>query len=109
MGRRPFTIIIYQGCFVIFSRRSRLIYASSALDPHISIEGVKLTHIFGRSFLPKSLHLLSSVNWTHRIPAGLPLGMPGIAEDIDIAMQQAAQPTLHSILNPISRNNSCRL
>jgi hypothetical protein len=27
--------------------------------------------------------------------------MPGIGEDIDIAMQQAAQPTLHSILNPV--------
>ena len=31
----------------------------------------------------------------HRTPAGLPSGIPGIGEDIDIAMQQAAHPILH--------------
>jgi hypothetical protein len=34
----------------------------------------------------------SSPNWTQRTPAGLPKGMPGIAELMEGAMQQAAQP-----------------
>jgi hypothetical protein len=31
-----------------------------------------------------------------RSPGGLPLSMPGIADDMDGAMQQAAQPIRHS-------------
>lgn len=33
----------------------------------------------------------------HLTPAGLPLGMPGIALLMEGAMQQAPQPLLHSI------------
>jgi hypothetical protein len=40
---------------------------------------------------------LPAVNWTHRTPAGLPSGIPGIADEIDGAMQHAPQPTRHSI------------
>lgn len=53
-------------------------------------------HTIGLPSFPNSLHLLSSVSWTHRIPAGLPSGIPGIGDDIDGAMQHAPQPALHS-------------
>jgi hypothetical protein len=33
----------------------------------------------------------------HFTPAGLPAGIPGIGEEIDIAMQQAPQFSLQSI------------
>ena len=33
----------------------------------------------------------------HLIPAGLPSGIPGIGEDIERAMQQAAHPGRQSI------------
>lgn len=32
-----------------------------------------------------------SFKWMHAIPAGLPLGIPGIGELIDISTQQAPQ------------------
>jgi hypothetical protein len=35
---------------------------------------------------------LSSVSCTQRNPAGLPSCMPGIGDEIEGAMQQAAQP-----------------
>jgi hypothetical protein len=31
------------------------------------------------------------VSWTHRTPAGLPPGIPGIGDEIEGAMQQAPQ------------------
>jgi hypothetical protein len=36
--------------------------------------------------------LLSS-SWLQRTPAGLPAGMPGMADEMDGAIQQAPQPT----------------
>jgi len=59
--------------------------------------GRKRTHTPGRSGLPKIAQALSAVSCTHLTPAGLPLGMPGIGEEIDGAMQQAPQPGRHSI------------
>jgi hypothetical protein len=41
-------------------------------------------------------HRLSSPSWTHRIPAGLPPGMPGIGLVIDGAVQQAPQLGRHA-------------
>jgi oxygen-independent coproporphyrinogen-3 oxidase len=35
---------------------------------------------------------LSGVNWTQRTPAGFPSGIPGTGDEMDGAMQQAAQP-----------------
>jgi hypothetical protein len=35
----------------------------------------------------------------HGMPAGFPEGIPGIGDDIDITIQQAAQFALHSITN----------
>jgi hypothetical protein len=46
----------------------------------------------GRSGLPKMRQALSSSSWLQRTPAGLPPSMPGMAEEIDGAMQQAPQP-----------------
>lgn len=34
----------------------------------------------------------------HLTPAGLPLGIPGMGDDIEGAMQQAPHPTLHFIV-----------
>jgi len=38
---------------------------------------------------------LLALSCTQRTPAGLPLGMPGIAELMEGAMQQAPQPGRH--------------
>lgn len=54
-------------------------------------------HTAGRSGMPKSAHRPSGVSCTHGTPAGFPLGMPGMGELIEGAMQHAAQPTRHSI------------
>jgi len=57
----------------------------------MSCAGCKLEQTGGRSGLPNSAQRRSSVNCTHRTPAGLPSGIPGIGLDIDGAIQQAAQ------------------
>jgi len=41
---------------------------------------------------------LSPVNCTHRTPAGLPPGIPGIGEESEGAMQHAPHPARQSIL-----------
>ena len=71
--------------------------ASSELSPHISGDGRRLEQTAGRDFKPNSWQRPSVVNWIQRTPAGLPLSMPGIDEDMEGAMQQAAQPGRHSI------------
>lgn len=47
------------------------------------------------------LHRLSAVSCTQRTPAGLPSFMPGIGEEMDMAIQHAAQPVLHSKVIPL--------
>lgn len=71
--------------------------ASSREFPQIILSGIKPPHTRGRSGLPKIAHRRSSVRFTHLTPAGLPLGIPGIGELIDITVQQAAQKGRHSI------------
>jgi hypothetical protein len=80
--------------------------ASSLLWPHISGLGRNRTQTAGRSGWPNSRQRLSSVNCTHRTPAGLPWGMPGMGEEIERTTQQAAQPALHSISATQSTLNS---
>lgn len=58
----------------------------------------RLRQTGGRSALPKSLQWLSAVNWAQRTPAALPFSMPGMDEDIDGAIQQAAHPARHSMI-----------
>lgn len=75
-----------------------IVIASSALVPHIAICGRSRVHTAGRSGFPNNAHRLESVNWTQRMPAGLPCGIPGIGEEIEGAMQHAPQPERHSIV-----------
>lgn len=77
------------------SRNSRYSYASPNVCPHISFEGIRFEQTLGFSGLPKRRQRLSGPSCTHRIPAGLPFGIPGIGDEIDSAIQQAPQPILH--------------
>ena len=52
----------------------------------------------GRSGRPKILQRKSSSRLTQRTPAGLPFGIPGMGELIEITVQQAAHPRRHSIV-----------
>jgi hypothetical protein len=83
----------------------RFAKASRAEQPHISSDGCNAQHTAGRSGFPKSLQRLSGVNCTQRTPVGFPLGMPGMGEEIDGAIQQAPQPTLHSIVRLLVYKN----
>ncbi|NIK00430.1 hypothetical protein FHR48_000950 [Xanthomonas arboricola] len=65
--------------------------------PHISAEGRRLPHTNGRVGNPNSRHRPCPSSCTHGTPAGLPCGMPGIAELIDGAIQHAAQPARHGM------------
>ena len=61
----------------------------------MSSAGFRLAQTAGRSACPKIRQRLSSSNCTQRTPAGFPIGMPGIADEIDGAVQQAPQPLRH--------------
>ncbi len=65
--------------------------------PHISKLGLSPLQKAGRSGLPKIAHRLSFVSWMHRIPLGLPCGIPGNGLLMEGAMQQAPQSLLHCI------------
>ena len=65
--------------------------AASREVPHISSEGWSLPQTAGRSGRPNSMHRPSGASWTHGTPAGFPFGMPGMGEEMDGAMQHAAQ------------------
>jgi hypothetical protein len=52
----------------------------------------------GLALSVKILHLKSLRRCMHLSPAALPLGIPGMAELIDGAIQQAPQEGLHCIL-----------
>jgi hypothetical protein len=88
-------VLLGDGCFsqrVNASRFARYRIACVGPSPHISADGFSPPHTAGRSGDPKIRHRFASSSWTHRTPAGLPLGMPGIAELMEGAMQQAPQP-----------------
>ncbi len=75
------------------SSASRNSKACSRLDPHISALGCRSEQTGGRRGSPNRRQRDCASSCTHRTPAGLPSGMPGIADDIDGAMQQAPQAT----------------
>ena len=81
----------YPGAVARSSRAIQPIACSREL-PHISAEGCSPAQKAGRSGRPKMAQPLSSINCTQRTPAGLPLGMPGIGEVMEGAVQQAPQP-----------------
>jgi hypothetical protein len=68
--------------------------ASALSAPHICVDGCRLPQTAGRSGFPKIRQRPSSSSCMQGTPAGLPPGMPGIGEEIEGAMQQAAQPAL---------------
>ena len=71
--------------------------ASSRFAPHISSVGRRLAQKAGRSGFPNSAQRRSGNNCTHRTPAGLPRGMPGIGDVIEGAIQHAPQFGRHSM------------
>jgi hypothetical protein len=64
----------------------------SSTAPHISTDACSCPHTAGRSGRPKILQRSCSSSCTQGTPAGLPWGMPGMGEEMDGAVQQAAQP-----------------
>lgn len=70
--------------------------ACPRLSPHMSTDGFRLAQTAGREACPKILQRSSSSSWRQGTPAGLPFGIPGIGEEIEGAMQQAAQPGRHA-------------
>ena len=81
----------YQGLVSVSSCCKNAI-ACSRLSPHMLCVGLRPLQTGGRSGMPKIRQALRSSNCTHRIPAGLPLGIPGIGEEMEGAMQHAPQP-----------------
>jgi hypothetical protein len=81
--------------------------AAPSLKSHISLSGRKLLQTAGRWSLPKMRQRLSPDSWMQRTPAGLPSSMPGIDDEIEGAMQQAAHPIRHSIQLSISLHWYC--
>lgn len=79
------------------SSEIRPVKASWKECPHISSDGCNALQTAGRSGLPKSLQRLSSLSWMQRTPAGLPPGIPGMADEMDGAIQHAPHPTRHSM------------
>jgi hypothetical protein len=71
--------------------------ASSLLLPQNSGSALKSVHTFGFSLVLYIAQRYSSVRWIHLMPAGLPPGIPGIGDEIEMAIQQAPQFVLQSI------------
>ena len=80
--------------------------ACSRVSPHILCTGLKPIHTGGRSGFPKMRQLFSSLNCTHRMPAGLPLGMPGMGDEMDGAIQQAPQPSRQLSIGSVTLNQA---
>jgi len=59
--------------------------------PHISAVGRSDKHTAGLSGWPNRRQRSASSSCTQRTPAGLPCGMPGMAELMEGAVQQAPQ------------------
>ena len=66
--------------------------AAPALAPHMSAEGMSCPHTAGLPGWPNIWQRCWSSSCTQRTPAGLPWGMPGMAELMEGAVQQAPQP-----------------
>lgn len=60
--------------------------------PHISCDGRRPAHTAGRSGRPKMRQRCAASSCAQGTPAGLPVGMPGMGELIEGAVQQAPQP-----------------
>ena len=67
------------------------VIASSSESPQMSRMAGNDEQTAGLSSLPKMAHLLSAVRLTHRTPAGLPFGIPGMLDEMLMATQQTPQ------------------
>ena len=67
------------------------VMASTRLLPHSCAVGRNDTHTACRAESPNKRQRACSSSCTQRAPAGLPVGLPGMGEVIDGAMQHAAQ------------------
>jgi len=86
---------------VLPSIQVRLRKASLALLPQTIFSALKPPHTFGLSGEPNRSHFKSLFKWIHLTPAGLPLGIPGMGEEMDGAMQHAPHLGRQSIY-PVS-------
>ncbi len=76
---------------VIPSSCDKMAKASVRFVPQNSGSALKPPHTLGLSGEWNMAHPKSCVRWMQRTPAALPLGMPGMGDDMDGAMQQAPQ------------------
>jgi len=72
--------------------------ACSRLSPHMSLQGWREVQTLGRSGWPKILQRSCSSSCTHLTPAGFPFGNPGMALEIDGAIQHAPHRSRQFIL-----------
>jgi hypothetical protein len=89
--------VALQATDVIFSHQPISRIASSGLVPQTSGSAANWPHTAGLPGCPNMPQSMSSDRCRQRMPAGLPLGMPGIGEVMDGAMQHAPQPGRHSM------------
>jgi hypothetical protein len=103
--------MLYNFVFTVIARRGatkqsypsssnlNILNASSRSLPQNSSSALKSEQTFGLIGSPYRAHLKSSSKLTHLNPAGLPPCIPGIGDEIEIAIQQAPQFGLQSIDN----------
>src|SRR5690606_21465233 len=94
---------------VICSSQPRILMASSRSLPHTSTSALKPPQTAGRSGLPNSAQRLSRDRCRQRSPAGLPLGIPGIGELMEGAIQQAPQPSRQFMTTNSSEQNGMKV
>ena len=87
---------VIQGC-VSASSCAKKIIAWLRWSPHIVGSGCRLAQTVGRPGWPKIRQRWSAPSCTQRTPAGLPCGIPGMALEIDGAVQHAPQPGRQSM------------
>jgi hypothetical protein len=67
-------------------------YLAVDADRKLTIWGCCCPHTAGRSACPKIMQRSWASSWMQGTPAGLPWSMPGMGEEMEGAVQQAAQP-----------------
>ncbi len=77
------------------SSQRKFFSASSFELPQIIASGLNPLHTAGLEGLPNNAHFRSAVRCKQGTIAGLPSGIPGMAELMEGKIQQAAQPDLH--------------
>lgn len=76
--------------------------ASSLLLPQIYSSAVKSAQTVGLAGSPNIAQRLSSSSCMQGSPAAFPLGIPGMGEVMDGAVQHAPQPDRHCIFDSLA-------